>query len=350
MRILGIESSCDDTSIACLDDGRVLACESAGQEAFHQKYGGVVPEIAARAHLHAINPLLAEALRAADWELGSVDLIAVTQGPGLLGSLLVGVTLAKSLALITGKPIVGVNHLLAHTVAAQLADPDAPIPFPNLTLIVSGGHTELVDCQEPGSYRLIGSTIDDAAGELLDKVGRELGLGFPAGASIDKLARAGNPDAFALPRPLLHSGDFQFSFSGLKTAALRSFGLIGGARTAGDQRLMPTDADAQRTRAELADCCASLQRAVMDVLVTKTLRAADELNVAAVTIGGGVAANSELRMRLADGCAERGISFHAPPLEYCMDNGAMIALAGLHRYERTGSDGVSFDPFATWEW
>ncbi|HYE77797.1 MAG TPA: tRNA (adenosine(37)-N6)-threonylcarbamoyltransferase complex transferase subunit TsaD, partial [bacterium] len=211
MKTLGIETSCDDTSIACLDGDQVTVCLNASQEAFHQKYGGVVPEVAARAHLEAINPLLQETLESAGWDLGEVELIAVTQGPGLLGSLLIGVTLAKSIALITGKPIVGVNHLLAHTVAAQLATPDEPLPYPNLTLIASGGHTELVLCPERGAYELLGSTVDDAAGEVLDKVGRELGLGFPAGAAIDRLAAMGHSDAYGLPRPLMHSNDLNFS-------------------------------------------------------------------------------------------------------------------------------------------
>jgi len=349
MRVLGIETSCDDTSIACVENGHVAACCNAGQEAFHQQYGGVVPEIAARAHLEAIDPLLEMTLTQAGWTLGDIDLIAVTQGPGLLGSLLVGVTTAKTLALLTGKPLIGVNHLLAHTIAPQLATPDDTLPLPLLTLIASGGHTELVLSREPGEWRLLGSTLDDAAGELLDKVGRELGLGFPAGPAIDRLAATGQAERYDLPRPLLHSGDYQFSFSGLKTAALRQFGLIGGPRQPGEQRLMPT-AESQLEPADLADACASLQRAVMDVLVAKTLKAAEAFGVAAVAMGGGVAANTELRSRLASGCEELGCSFHAPPLAWCMDNGAMIALAGQQEFERRGPDGLDLDPFASWDW
>lgn len=349
MRVLGIETSCDDTSIACLDEGRVLACCNAGQEEFHQQYGGVVPEIAARSHLEAIDPLLTMTLAEAEWTLKDVDLIAVTQGPGLLGSLLVGITTAKTLALLTGKPLIGVNHLLAHTVAPLLATPGYDLPLPILTLIVSGGHTELILAREPGNWELLGSTVDDAAGELLDKVGRELGLGFPAGPAIDRLSDSGNPSRYELPRPMLHSKDYDFSFSGLKTAALMKFGLLGGPRQPGDQRLMP-DPAITLTPADLPDACASLQHAVMDVLVAKTIRAAEEHGAASVAIGGGVAANSELRRRLSEECERIGSTFHAPPLAWCMDNGAMIALAGSIAYEQRGADGLDLDPFATWEW
>lgn len=350
MRILGIETSCDDTSIACLDSERgLLACQLAGQADLHGRYGGVVPEIASRAHLQAIDPLLHLTLEEAGWALGDVELIAVTQGPGLLGSLLVGMTTAKALSLRTGAPLVGVNHLLAHAAAPQLPDL-APLPAPCLTLIVSGGHTELVLSAEPDHYLLIGSTVDDAAGEVLDKLGRELGLGFPAGAAIDQLAADGDPSRYALPRPLLHSGDYQFSFAGLKTAALKAFGLLGGPRQKGDQRLMPDPAAPPFGPADLADACASIQAAVMEVLAVKTLRAAEEHGVAAIALGGGVAANSELRRRLAEGAERLGCSFHAPPIAWCMDNAAMIALAGWQRYQQHGADGLDLDPFATWAW
>jgi N6-L-threonylcarbamoyladenine synthase len=314
VKILGIETSCDETAAAVVADGRdTLSSVVASQVDRHARFGGVVPEIASRAHVELINEVVAEALVEAGVELHALDAVAACHGPGLAGALLVGVSAAKALSLVTGAPYVGVNHHEAHMYAAMLDDPDLQPPM--LTLVVSGGHTLLVAMEDHGVYRVLGQTVDDAAGEAFDKVARFLGLGYPGGPAIDRLALQGSPDAIAFPRPMLDDG-LDFSFSGLKTA------VVNHARRNPD--------------VEVADVAASFQAAVVDVLVTKLLRAAHESRIATVVIGGGVAANSALRTRLLDDAERAGVRAVVPSLSLCTDNAAMIAAAAAYRLRTDG--------------
>jgi N6-L-threonylcarbamoyladenine synthase len=314
MRVLGIETSCDETAAAVVDDGRaVRSSVVASQADRHARYGGVVPEIASRAHVELINEVVERALFEAGTDLGALDAVAACHGPGLAGALLVGVSAAKSLALVTGRPYVGVNHHEAHMYAAMLDDVDLRPPF--VTLVVSGGHTLLVAMDDHGAYRVLGQTVDDAAGEAFDKVARFLGLGYPGGPAIDRLALDGDADAIAFPRPMLDDG-LDFSFSGLKTAVVNHV------------RRHP-DVD-------IADVAASFQAAVVDVLVAKLLRAARETGVGTVVIGGGVAANSALRTRLLDDAERTGVRAVVPSLSLCTDNAAMIAAAAAYRLRADG--------------
>lgn len=303
---------------------------SQDQEEFHLKYGGVVPEIASRKHLEVINPLFSQLLEKAGVSVDSIDLVAVTNAPGLLGSLLIGMTFAKTFALVYKKPIVGVNHLTGHLLASALSE--KKIQYPNVSLIVSGGHTELLLVNSPADVTLIGATRDDAAGEVLDKLGRMLGLGFPSGGKIDKLARFGNPDAVELPRPMLHSDDLEFSFSGLKTAGVVYLNCSSGKTVS------------------TSDFVASLESAVVDVLIAKLKKAVKKTGVSSVNIGGGVSANSLLRARLTEWCDSDRLYLTYPLLEYCMDNGAMIALAGYYAFKNGRSDGMNLDCMAVMEW
>jgi N6-L-threonylcarbamoyladenine synthase len=305
LRVLGIETSCDETAAAIVDDGReILSSVVASQADRHARFGGVVPEIASRAHVELINAVVAEALVEAGTDLDALDAIAAARGPGLAGALLVGVSAAKALALVTGAPYVGVNHHEAHMYAALLDDPDLEPPL--CTLVVSGGHTLLVAMHDHGNYTVLGQTVDDAAGEAFDKVARFLGLGYPGGPAIDRVAWDGNADAIAFPRPMLDDG-LDFSFSGLKTAVVNHV------------RRHPD--------AEVSDVAASFQAAVVDVLATKLLRAAEDTGIATMVIGGGVAANSALRTRLLDEAEARGLRAVVPPLSLCTDNAAMVAAA-----------------------
>lgn len=301
--LLALETSCDETSVALLQGGRQVLCNRvASQEELHARYGGVVPEIACRRHFEVIHPLLEEALEAAGKELSDLDAIAVTHGPGLIGAVLVGVTVAKTLALTLDKPLLPVNHLEGHLFSPLLEHPELEPPW--ISLLVSGGHTCLVLVEEWGKLRMLGKTRDDAAGEAFDKVAKMLDLGYPGGPRVQKLAAEGNPRAVDLPRPMRGQG-YAFSFSGLKTAVHRSRELVAPA-----------------------DLCASFQQAVIDVLVEKTLRAAEEFGVQRISLAGGVAANQPLRQALEQNCRQRGLSFYVPSFEYCTDNGAMIAMAG----------------------
>ncbi|MBM3266012.1 MAG: tRNA (adenosine(37)-N6)-threonylcarbamoyltransferase complex transferase subunit TsaD [Candidatus Sericytochromatia bacterium] len=308
--VLGIESSCDETSVALVADGAVIRANLISSQAdVHARFGGVVPEVASRRHIEVVSPLLGEALEKAGATWEDVGAVATTRGPGLAGALLVGMMAAKGIAWARGVPLVGVNHLAAHIWANRMAFPDLPLPF--LCLLVSGGHTALVRVEGPGDFRDLGHTRDDAAGEAYDKVARLLDLGYPGGPAIDRLAQTGDPRAFDLPRAFLE-GTRDFSFSGLKTAVRR---LVEKHRLAG----IPLD---------VAGMAASFQAAVVDVLVGKAIAAAEGEGLAVVGVAGGVAANSALRSRLGEACEERGWRFVCPPFALCTDNAAMIAGLG----------------------
>ncbi len=309
--ILALETSCDDTCAAVVNrDGRVLSNVISSQGLLHARYGGVVPEVASRRHLELIDAVTADALEQGGVTLGDIDQVAVTRGPGLIGALLVGVSSAKALAAARGLPLSAVDHLHGHVVASTLGE--QPIAPPYLCLVASGGHTFLARVDEPGSYAVVGQTLDDAAGEAFDKGARLLGLGYPGGPELDRLARHGDPEAFGFPRSAPGGKDsLDFSFSGVKTA------LLYAARGLGEQ-----EAEARRT-----DLAASYQRAIVDALVARTAQAVHRENVARLATGGGVAANSELRATLTERAAELGVQVWIPPRELCTDNAAMIAAA-----------------------
>jgi N6-L-threonylcarbamoyladenine synthase len=336
--ILAVESSCDETGIAVVEDGRrILSNVVASQVSMHAAAGGIVPEVAARAHLRWIVPVLDEAWDSAGVSWDDIAAVAVTEGPGLAGSLLVGINFAKTLAYVHGKPLVPVNHLEGHLYAAWLADETREVAeplFPLVALIVSGGHTFLVEMRDHLTYRLLGETVDDAAGEAFDKVGRMLGLSYPGGPAIMKAAAGATRHDVVFPRAWL--GDtFDFSFSGLKTAVRRTLGPQGTSSAGGPA----APADEGRV-AELAD---GFQESVVDVLVTKTLRAARQAGARSVVLGGGVAANRVLRDRLADGARKAGIPLVVPRPGLCTDNGAMIGAAGARRWAAGARAGLDLD-------
>ena len=329
MITLGIETSCDETAVAVVEDVFHLRANLiARQEHLHERFGGVVPEVAARAHVEALNPLLQTALQEAGVGFGDIDGVAVTSGPGLVGALLVGMAAAKAVSLATGAPLIGVNHLEAHVWANFLVH--GPPEPPYVALIVSGGHTMLVHMPQVHRHEVLGQTLDDAAGEAFDKVARLLGLGFPGGPALDRAAREGDPNAVVFPRAMAGSGDLDFSMSGLKTAVLR---FVRAEQAAGREIDVP-------------DLAASFQEAIVDVQVTKTLEAARRTGVPTVLLGGGVVANTRLRERLeADGAAA-GLRVLCPPIELCTDNAAMVACLGaarLARGERSSLD-IAADP------
>lgn len=311
---LGIETSCDETSAAVLRGTReLLSCVIATQIPIHQKYGGVVPEIASRNHILSILPVIEQALAEAGTELAEIDQIAVTYGPGLVGALLVGVSAAKSLAFSLGVPLIGVNHLEGHIFANFLATQDLTPPF--MALVVSGGHTALVDVADYETFRQMGRTRDDAAGEAFDKVARVMGLPYPGGPEIDKLARTGNPAAIDFPRALAQEGNYEFSFSGLKSAVLN---YINSEQMKGYVL-------------NKADIAASFQSAVVEVLVHKALEAIREAGRDTLVLAGGVAANAALEKRLRETAEDQGIRYLYPPLRLCTDNAAMIACRGAYQ-------------------
>lgn len=316
---MALESSCDETACAIVNGREVLASVVASQIATHAPFGGVVPELASRAHLDAAVPVTLAALHKAQLELSDLDAVAVTQGPGLIGALLVGVQLAKGLAVASGLPLLGVHHMEGHLFSTSLIDADhaGPAFAPHLALLVSGGHTELVHVEGLGNYTRLGGTRDDAVGEAYDKVAKMLGLGYPGGPTVDRLAQAGRGDAIEFPRAMIHRPNDEFSFAGLKTAVSVHL----------EREGQPS------TRAELEDLCASFQAAVVDVLAFKTLRARRRLGVRRLCVVGGAAANSGLRAALQSAAAKEGFEFVPAPLRYCGDNAAMIAAAAAARIE-----------------
>jgi len=330
MRILGIESSCDDAAAAIIETERagvatVCASSVANQDGIHRAYGGIVPELASRNHVITIQPVVERTLAAAGCTLGDLDGIAVTHGPGLVGSLLVGLMYAKGLAQATGLPLAGVNHIEGHLLAPLL---EHEVPMPYLALVVSGGHTALFVVEDFGRYRRIGSTRDDAAGEAFDKVAKLMGLGYPGGKIIDDLARSGDPQRVRIPRARVKGAPLDFSFSGVKTAVAI---------------LLRSEAGAALSHADLA---ASFQEAVVEMLVRPTLAAAREVNAETIALTGGVAANSRLRERLAADTAADGRRMVAPSFKYCTDNAAMVALAGSYRLLRGHRDALTVDAAA----
>jgi N6-L-threonylcarbamoyladenine synthase len=332
MRVLGIESSCDETAAALVtESGEVLADVVASQVAMHGPYGGIVPELASRAHMQAIIPVIREALANAPGGLDGVDAIAVTQGPGLVGSLLVGVQVAKALAWSIGKPLVGVNHLDGHLMAVYLRRPDQDSleqgpAMPFIGLLVSGGHTALYRVEGAGDIALLAQTRDDAAGEAFDKAAKLLGLGYPGGPVIDRLASRGNANAVSFPLPMASRKTLEFSFSGLKTALARYV----------QQHGVPADEQ------ELADLCASYQGVIVESLVRKAILACKQQELDRLVISGGVAANRGLRARAKEACDANGIALFVPPPVSCTDNAAMIAMAAAYRLAAGEHDDFSF--------
>ena len=324
--ILGLESSCDDSAVALVTSGRrILAQAVVGQNQAHQPFGGVVPEIAARAHVEILPDLIERVLDDAKLSIHEVDAIAATAGPGLIGGVMVALLAGKGLALATGKPLVAVNHLEGHALSPRLVDPD--LDFPYLLLLVSGGHCQLLEVRGVGDYRRLATTIDDAAGEAFDKAAKLLGLGYPGGPAIEELAKSGDFKAVPLPRPLVGSGDPNFSFAGLKSAVQR-------AVVSGDFRN--------------EDIAASFQQAVVDCLIDRTAIALGKTDAPALVVAGGVAANGTIRLALADLATQNGRRFSVPPGWLCTDNAAMIAWAGAERFAAGLTDPLDAPARARW--
>jgi len=325
MLILGIETSCDETGLALLDSEHgLLAQQLHSQVAMHVAYGGVVPELASRDHIRRVLPLLDGVIEAAKREVAQIDAIAVTAGPGLAGALLVGASIGHALGYALDRPVYQVHHMEGHLLSPLLSRPAPEFPF--VALLVSGGHTQLLRVGGWGNYRLLGETVDDAAGEAFDKTAQLLGLGYPGGPAVSRLAEFGDPGAVKLPRPMLGSGDLNFSFSGLKTAVLTAVRRAGGSNVCEQAR---------------ADIARAFVEAIVDVLVTKALRALDQTGLETLVVAGGVGANAQLRARLQLEVEERGGKVFFPPLDLCTDNGAMIALAGLAQLKRTRDPSIN---------
>ena len=331
MFTLGIETSCDETAAAVLQDDKVLSSIVSSQIDIHKKYGGVVPELASREHLKNLMPIIRESLASASVPLSGIGLVAVTYAPGLIGALLVGVSAAKAIAYAQGIPFIGVHHGEGHILAAHIAYPD--IGYPYIALLVSGGHTALYHVIGLGNYRLLGQTRDDAAGEAYDKVGKLLGLEYPGGPAIDRLAQQGNPETITFPRAKQEGYDF--SFSGLKTAVRTHVALF----TSKDKGLDPA--------LNIRDVAASFQVAVVDILTQKTVQAARETGVPKIVVAGGVAANSSLRSRMKEQADKYGIALYLPGMGLCIDNAAMIALAGYLRFRRGETSSLDLNPRAS---
>lgn len=330
MLVLGIETSCDDTSLALFTRGRGVIGNLTAAQLIHDTYGGVVPELASRAHTKQLLPVYRELLERCSVTPSDIDGIGVSNGPGLVGSLLVGVAFAKALAMGLQRPLVGVHHIEAHVLSNELDG--QPLRMPALVLVVSGGHTVLYHVARTGAYELVGATRDDAAGESFDKIAKLLGLGFPGGPFIQQWAEKGDAHAVAFPRAMMRKHDYDFSFSGLKTAVRLYVERAEQAGELGD--------------AAVADIAASAQEAIVDVLVSKTVACAKARGVEHVYLAGGVAANAELRQRMQAAATAAGLAYHAPLLEYCMDNGAMVACAAAYHLERGADDTLSLDVFA----
>ena len=330
MYILGIESSCDETAASVVEDGRrVLSNVVASQVEEHRLYGGVVPEIASRRHAEAISGVVRQALEQADKTPAQLDGIAVTYAPGLIGALLVGVGFAKGLALATGKPLIPTHHLRSHIAANYLAYPELKPPF--LCLVVSGGHSHIVQVEDYTSFRVIGHTRDDAAGECYDKAARAMGMPYPGGVALDKLAAEGNPHAYTLPCPRVEDSPYDFSFSGLKTAVIN---LLHNTQQKGETVCK-------------ADLCASFQHRVTEMLVENTMRAAADIGAHTIVLAGGVSANSGLRAGMEAACAGAGYRLFAPPLSLCGDNGAMVAAQGYYELLAGHTAGMELNAAAT---
>lgn len=331
MLTLGIETSCDETAAAVLRDEQVLSNIVSSQIAVHKKYGGVVPELASREHLKNLMPVIREALAAADCQLPAIDLIAVTCAPGLIGALLVGVSAAKAMAYARNIPFIGVHHGEAHILAAHIEYPG--LHYPYIALLVSGGHTALYQVQDLGHYRLLGQTRDDAAGEAYDKVAKLLDLEYPGGPVLDRLAREGNPEAIKFPRAQREG--FDFSFSGLKTAVRNHIALFKSK----DKGFEPA--------LNISSVAAGFQAAVVDMLVEKTLKAAKESAASQIVVAGGVAANSALRSRMLEETRKQGINLYLPDMGLCIDNAAMVALAGYLHYKQGDRSRLDLNPRAS---
>ncbi len=332
-RVLGVESSCDETAAAVVENGRIIHSNVvASQASLHAQFGGVFPEVASRQHIRTVYSVVDQALKKAHVSLGDLDAIAVTRGPGLPGSLVVGMNMAKGLAIASGLPLVGVNHLEAHLYSAWLYEagtlPKTEVEFPLVALIVSGGHSEIVFMEGHLKYQSLGATLDDAAGEAFDKVARLLNLEYPGGPSIQKAAEGGDEEAFEFPRAWLE-GSWNFSFSGLKTAVLRDVQKIKASR-----RPIP-----------VADMAASFQKAVVDVLVGKTIDAADHFKAKNILVAGGVSANRRLRQEIL---TRSELPVHIPNLNLCTDNAAMVAATGYQRFVRGQRDGMAMDVLPNW--
>ena len=333
MIVLGVESSCDETGLALYDTQHGLLSHALySQVAMHEEYGGVVPELASRDHIRRAIPLLEQSLTGAGKQLADIDAIAYTQGPGLAGALLVGSSIACSLGMALDKPVLGVHHLEGHLLSPLLAS--QPPEFPFIALLVSGGHTQLMRVDGVGRYEMLGETIDDAAGEAFDKSAKLMGLGYPGGPALSRLAEQGDPHAFKLPRPLLHSGNLDFSFAGLKTAVMTQAKKLG------------LDLEARK-----ADLAASTQAAIVEVLLKKSMAALESTGLQRLVVAGGVGANRQLRAQLDAACARRKVKVHYPELHLCTDNGAMIAMAAALRLQagiEAANTGYAFDIKPRW--
>jgi len=329
MRVLGIETSCDETGVAIVDTAPWEAGEPAGkgllgqalysQIAMHVDYGGVVPELASRDHIKRVIPLINQTLKESNSRLDDIDAIAFTQGPGLAGALLVGASVAKGLALALNKPVLGIHHLEGHLLSPLLAD-DANIQFPFVALLVSGGHTQLMKVTGVGEYLILGETLDDAAGEAVDKTAKLLGVSYPGGPAVSALAKLGQAGSYQFPRPMKHSGDLDFSFAGLKTSVLTQVRKI--------------QINGSLSESEHANIARGFVDAIVEVLVSKSINALKKTGLKTLVVAGGVGANEQLRQALANACEKEGISVHYPPLHLCTDNGAMIAFAGAMRLKK----------------
>lgn len=341
MIVLGIESSCDETAAAIVNDKKEILSETLLSQQEHKAFGGVVPEIAARSHLEHIDEIIEDCIHKSGLKIKDVDAIAATTGPGLIGGVIVGVMAAKALALALNKPFIAVNHLEGHALAARQSN---DVSFPYLLLLVSGGHCQILVVKGVGQYERLGTTIDDAAGEAFDKVAKMLNIGYPGGPVIEKMANKGNPERFVLPRPMINSNDYNFSFSGLKTAVRKIIESYSEDGSVGHAMINPQD---------MADICASFQVAATDCLEKKLEKAVQYFKEnypegKDVVVSGGVAANTYLRERLQTMTTRNGLAFAAPPLKYCTDNGVMIAWAGLERYQKGLVDNLDIKPRPRW--
>lgn len=328
MLILGIESSCDDTSAAVLNKDVVLSNVLSSQDEIHSQFGGVVPELASRQHLQAINPIVNSALEKAGVQLSDIELIAATQGPGLIGSLLVGFSYSKALSHVSKIPFVGVDHMAGHILSIHLNEKKPPFPY--IALIVSGGTSSIYLAKSHSEFSCLGRTRDDAAGEAFDKVAKLLGLPYPGGPHVSKQAEDGDPQRIKFPRAWLEQNSLDFSFSGLKTAVLNYVNTC----------------KAKKIEVHTPDICASFEAAVVEVLVTKTIRAAKLHNISTIALGGGVSANISLRAQLEQSCLDNNFEFFSPQIKFCTDNAAMIALAGYYTYLKTGMTGIDKDVYS----